>query len=177
LTLTVITVLLYLPISFANSSNLDLAILLNENKPIHFFLPFTKQEDLVPCETIINIQREFNKALQCANNKVFYEAPLKEVTPPTCFIVKKTSPDIHSRGDLNYLNVSFFKTSGIVGFYEERTNTTYLVENIDIDMIYRHEMGHYFLKVATGDGNGAHDHIIWQRCEPPRYSPSSKVHL
>lgn len=146
---------------------------------IHYLIPFTKKEDLMPCEKAFDASRNFNEALSCSNSTVFSSSPLKDVNPPQCYVITGNSPDVMESedGSFNYISTSILLVERILGFYEEEDQTIYLVETYDMEQVYRHELQHYFLHLKEGDGNGAHDHAIWQSCEPPTYTPSKAAVL
>lgn len=153
---------------------------------IHELFPRSSWNDFEPCGLHFNEQEEFNKALQCVNTNVWPESPVVDDTVthlPRCFIVKANSPDIYSRPDIGFNFVPQFyatplgiEVGGIVGVYQPETRTVFIVENIDAAMVYRHELQHYFLHAHNPEtGGGGHDQEIWQKCEPPYYTPSDKV--
>lgn len=142
----------------------------------HFLLPFTKKEDLIPCKTIFNETLAYSETLAKSNKLIFKE---KSIFPdiPNCFVVKLDSYDVKTtpKKVFNYISFPFFGTNKILGFYEDTNKTLYIIENIDSEKVYRHECLHYFLDIAYGDANAAHDHAIWGTVEPPDYTPSEEA--
>jgi hypothetical protein len=154
----------------------------NSNSKLLYYvlIPFTTEKYLIPCSKYFNEQEEFNKARQCVDRKVFTNNEMpKTITLPTCYIISKKSPDVETSKDkvFNFINFTILMKGGIVGFYLEENHSIFVVENIDDEMIYRHELQHYFLKLVEGDANAAHDHRIWQECEPPHYDPSIEAEI
>lgn len=150
-----------------------------ENRPAHYMLPFTTKEYLKPCSDYFNVQEAYEKSLSCSNDKVFSKKPynkrlnnLKDI--PQCLVISKESPDIVKTRALNYLNITPIIGAGIVGFYDDDTNTIFVIENFDQILVLIHEYQHYFLRIADGDANGEHDHNIWKKCSPPKYTPSDE---
>ena len=153
---------------------------------IHELFPRSTWNDFEPCGLHFNEQEEFNKALQCVNQNVWNKTPITDETVthlPRCFIVKAKSIDIYTRPDIGFNFVpEFFVTpvgiqvGAIVGVYQPETRTVFIVENVDAPMIYRHELQHYFLHAHNPEtGGGGHHQEIWEKCEPPYYTPSDKV--
>lgn len=158
----------------------------SDRQLIHELFPRSTWNDFEPCGLHFDEQKEFNAALQCVNEHVWSKTPITDDTVthlPRCFIVKANSIDIYSRPDIGFNFVpEFFATpagiqvGAIVGVYQPETRTVFIVENVDAPMIYRHELQHYFLHAHNPEtGGGGHDQEIWQKCEPPYYTPSDKV--
>lgn len=144
---------------------------------IHELFPNATWNDLAPCGVFINEQEEYNKALQCVNTKVWPKNPVMETNIPRCFVVKASAVDVHS---LDRLGFNFVPIMGgaVVGVYQPETRTVYLIENIDIKQIYRHELQHYFMNIhVKGSDGGGHFQKIWSECEPPYYDASKEVIL
>jgi hypothetical protein len=158
----------------------------SDRQIIHELFPRSSWNDFEPCGLHFNEQEEFNKALQCVNTNVWKDSPIKDETVthlPRCFIVKANSIDIYSRPDIGFNFVPEFiatplgiQVGAIVGVYQPETRTVFIVENVDAPMIYRHELQHYFLHAHDPEtGGGGHHQTIWEKCEPPYYTPSEKV--
>lgn len=158
----------------------------SDSQIIHELFPRSSWNDFEPCGLHFNEQEEFNKALQCVNKNVWGQTPITDDTVthlPRCFIVKAKSSDIYTRPDIGFNFVPHFEVTpfgiqvgAIVGVYQPETRTVFIVENVDAPMIYRHELQHYFLHAHDPEtGGGGHDQQIWQKCEPPYYTPSDKV--
>lgn len=148
---------------------------------IHELFPNSSWNDLVPCGQYFDEQEEFRKARQCVNDNVWPKNPLtsneKDFPIPRCYIVKAQSPNVLSKDGINFLPIFDFTGVGaVVGVYQPETRTVYVVENVDAPMVYRHELQHYFLHEhdPETEGGGHHQHI-WQKCEPPYYTPSEKA--
>jgi hypothetical protein len=145
--------------------------------PVHGILTHdTTWSHLTPCGVYFNEQEEMKRALQCVNSKVYSEEKIDIHTPiPRCFIISSSSPDVVSRENLNFLPVpSLMGMGAVVGYFDTKTETLFVVENYDAASIYRHELQHYFLKLKGGTGGGHHQDI-WKKCEPPYYKESDKV--
>lgn len=138
----------------------------------------TKWDHLVSCGIYFNELEEMKKTLQCANEKVYTNAPLPTNTQiPRCFVVSTSSPDVYNKRGFNFLPlVSVFGSGAVVGYFDTNTDTVFVVENHDAASIYRHELQHYFLKLKGGTGGGHHQDI-WKLCEPPYYNESDKVKI
>ena len=158
-----------------------------EKQMIDDLFPNSGWNDLEPCGLHFNEQEEFNKALQCVTDKVWDKGPITDpnLTIPRCFILKAKSPDVYTRPDIgfNFIPIMEFDpqsgtviSGAVVGYYQTETKTVFVVENIDAPMVYRHELQHYFLHIQQPiTGGGGHHQKIWDRCEPPYYTPSDKV--
>ena len=152
---------------------------------VHEIMPHTKWGHMKPCSEFMNEQEEFNKALQCANEKAWPDSPLEgkehlPLVPPRCFVVSTASPDVFSAddGSFNFIPLigPFGLEGGIVGVYQQESMTVYVVENTDMNAVYRHELQHYFLHLHNPETEGGgHDQHIWSVCEPPYYTPSDKA--
>jgi len=145
---------------------------------IHEILPRTRWGNLKACNSYFDEIQEFNKARQCVNEKVYSENPIDELmTIPRCFVIPADSPDVFSKDGLNFLPLrSFFATGAVVGFYDTKTKTLFIVENIDAASTYRHELQHLFIHINEPESQGGgHHQDIWKKCEPPYYEPNEKV--
>lgn len=143
-------------------------------RSVHSGLPFTRQKHLKPCSEYFNEKEELNKALSCANSKVFskYTTPLKTPPPPKCQVVTVESPDVRETPDFNYINMDLFGKT--LAFYDTTTQEIFLVETYDIKMIYRHELQHHFLSLKDGGETCDHCHDMWNQCEAGRYTPTEE---
>ena len=148
---------------------------------IHELFPNSSWNDLEPCGKHFDETEEFRKARSCVNEKVWPESKLNEneleFPIPRCFIVKAQGPNVMSRNGVNFLPIiDPMGIGAIVGVYQPETRTVFVVENIDAPLVYRHELHHYFLHEHDPETQGGgHDQTIWERCEPPFYTPSDKV--
>lgn len=144
------------------------------DRSVHHLLPFTKWEHLKPCEEVLNVEEELNKALECSN-KTFFNKPPYNMTVKTesarCYVVTEASPDLKHGDIFNYLSPNSLHSEKIMGFYDSELDTIFLVDTKDIAEIYRHEMQHYFLQKYLGDGDGGHTLSIWKTCESQYYNP------
>jgi hypothetical protein len=156
------------------------------NYMIHELFPNATWNDLEPCGIHFNEQEEFNKALQCVNTSVWPDTPITrpEYTHiPRCYVVKAHSADVYTKPDAGFNFVPIFEPTpagiavgAVVGVYQPETRTVFIIENIDAPSIYRHELQHYFLHEHDPETEGGgHDQLIWERCEPPYYTPSEAV--
>ena len=157
----------------------DLVVYKENHQVIHELFPRSNWDDLIPCGARFNEQEEYNKALQCVNDKVFPDNKIKETTIPRCFILKAKAPDVYFQDSEGFNFIPIVSPLGIgavVGVYQPETKTVFLVENIDAKLIYRHELQHYFLDIhVEGSDGGGHYQEIWRQCEPPYYDPSEEV--
>lgn len=153
--------------------------------PAHNFIPKTRWGQLEPCGAHFDEIKEYNKAKQCVNEKVWPEAAGGAITqeyPPRCFVVPAQSADIYRIVDGGYNAIIVFDPihgiGGVVGFYDPNTRTVFVVENEDAPRIYRHELQHFFLHLYTPETRGGgHYQKIWKECETAYYEPSEKTKL
>lgn len=166
-------------------------VISNGNDPqtqymIHELFPHASWNDLEPCGQHFDEQKEFEKALQCANNNVWPETPIKDPVHthiPRCYVVKAHSPDVYTKPELGFNFVPIFEVGpegievgAVVGVYQPETRTVYIIENIDAPSVYRHELQHYFLHAHDpATEGGGHNQLIWEKCEAPFYEPSDAV--
>jgi len=141
----------------------------------HYLIPFTKKSDLVRCQDVFDFKTEYLTALSCFNQVGFPEDKLIDPPIPECYVIKTSSADVMESEDksFSYISPTFLNLDRVLGFYEDQIKTMFIVENYDQSEILRHELGHYFLDLKTGDGNGRHDNVIWGRCESAKYTPSN----
>lgn len=166
---------------------------LAHNNNVHELIPHTRWEHLKPCGAIFDEEKEFKKALQCVNKKVWPSTPLpsdrESLSIPRCFIISTASPDIFSGTYSQLFNfipvMTPFGPGAVLGVYQPETKTVFIVENVDSAMIYRHELQHFFLHLHDPDAKiggelahgGGHFQPIWDECEPPYYSPTKRSEL
>lgn len=146
---------------------------------IHPFILNTKWSHLRPCSVDLDELKEFRKSLACWNsvypeNKLFEDYTEIEVALPRCYIITTASPDIYSGKTLRFNFIHGLLVQFTLGFYDFRYKTIYVVENIDSDIIYRHELQHYFLDFMEKRGGSGHDQEIWKKCEEATYSPTDE---
>lgn len=150
-----------------------------DHQIIHELFPKSNWDDLTPCGAYFNEQEEYNKALQCVNEKVYPDNHISNKTIPRCFVVKSTSPDVYFKENMGFNFIPIISPYGIgavVGVYQPETKTVFLIENVDVKNIYRHELQHFFLHIhVEGSDGGGHNQEIWNKCEPPYYEPSDEV--
>lgn len=148
---------------------------------IHELIPNSSWNDLEPCGLHFDEKEEFAKARQCVNEKVWPDSPLTtnelDFPIPRCFIIKAQSPNVISKDGINFVLIFDIMGAGaVVGVYQPETHTVFVVENADAAMVYRHELQHYFLHEHDPEtAGGGHHQTIWQKCEPPYYTPSKKA--
>ena len=166
-------------------------ILINRGKPViqaaeyaqvHEIMPDTRWSQLKPCGEFINEQKEFAKARQCVNEKVWPDSPISaEVNIPRCFVVTVSSPNVFRlpQTPFNFIPIRTPDGTGlVVGVYQPETRTIFLVENEDAAQTYRHELQHLFLHIHDPiTQGGGHFQKIWHECEGPYYVPSVKTKL
>jgi hypothetical protein len=148
---------------------------------IHELLPNTKWSSLRPCGEYFDEQAEFDRALQCLNEKVWVSNPQPIVSIPRCFVVTVGANDVYSdkARSLNFVPIiTPLSVGAIVGVYEPKTRTVFVVENVDANHIYRHELQHFFLHLHDPHtGGGGHHQKLWEQCEAPFYEPSIKAKM
>lgn len=145
------------------------------NEPIHIFVPFSGQQYKAECSNFFNESNLFKDAISCGKN--IADIDIKEdIKLPKCYIIKKEAPDVHKEDGGNYISLFLIGYYAILGFYEPADNTIFIVENydkVDMEKIYSHELGHYFLHLAYGkklhDGDPAHAHKFWYTCSSRTY--------
>lgn len=140
---------------------------------VHPLLPFTDPSMLDDCNKYFSEQAQFNKAYDCYNS--IYPIPKPEM--PSCKVITYRSPDLnHNDGqNFNFITEDILIMTQILGFYEDSNTTMYLTQNDDhpgrMQGIFRHELGHHFEYLRTGDGNPDHSSKFYQKCEPPQFDP------
>ncbi len=134
----------------------------------YYLLPHTTDTYLLPCSNFFNENKQFSNAIECSSKFIKGDLPKKL---PECFIVSKDSPDISydDKHKFNFINPNSFILQAILGFYDDTTETVYLVENTmvedeSLEDIYRHELNHYFLDLVYEDGDSHHRHPSWMGC-------------
>lgn len=147
---------------------------------VHDLFPNTTWNNIKTCGEFFNEQKEFFAAKSCANIKVWPKTSLPtDLVIPRCFVVSAGSPDIVLAKDktFNFVPViDIFGLGAVVGVYEASTHTVFLVENIDLTDIYKHELQHYFLHIHDpASRGGGHDQPIWDQCQPKYYTPSIRA--
>lgn len=157
-----------------------------QGKPkIHELFPSATWNDLEPCGLHFDEQKEFERALQCVNKKVWIDSPLvkeEHTHIPRCFILRASSSDVFNHPDVGFNFLPTFSISprgvevgAVVGVYQPETRTVFIVENVDAPDVYRHELQHYFLHMHDPEtGGSGHYQEIWHQCEAPYYTPSAK---
>lgn len=147
--------------------------------PMHPYIPFTASRHIVRCGEVFDAVQALEDALACAENVLpnvkaeeFKEAMGSILD--SCYVIKAKSPDVYSTDFFNYIREFHFFGGSVLGFYDPGLKITYLVENVDVVEIGRHEFQHHMLRVL-GIPEGDHNHSIWYTCEPPRYTPSARA--
>ncbi len=143
-------------------------------------LPRTKWSQLKTCGSFFDELTEYNKAYECSKPVIeeSHNITVPKFKIPRCFVVSVESPDVLFVPKFMSNNILLPSPLGkvlpILGFFEEATNTVFLVENFDIEKIYRHELQHYFLSETISDlsGDPEHSSNVWKKCEPPFYDAS-----
>ena len=156
-------------------SNSVSTINMHTNVVIHELFPNTHWSHLKPCGTLFHEQSEFQKALQCVNTKVWSDKPLVNLVIPRCFIVSNDSPDVRT-DKTKFVNFIPVPGGAIVGVYQPKTQTVFVVSNEDAAIIYRHELQHHFQHGYYPSSLGAgHTGPIWEKCEAAQYTPSARA--
>lgn len=146
------------------------------SKQIHEIIPHTRWSHLRPCGAYLDEQEEFAAARQCVNSKVplFKKKPVPQTAlVPRCFVITTDSPNVlqgPSHNAIPIIDIFRGRMGGILGFYDSSTQTVYVVENVDVAQIYRHELQHHFQHITGHTVN--HEGEVWNKCEPPLYEPS-----
>lgn len=146
----------------------------------HILLPFTSSKYLTDCSQIFNEKEVFEESLKCANDKVFSKEPYNTTLDPEetfkknpkCFIVSKDSPDVINASWGNYINFSLLVQAGIVGFYDDKIDTIFIIENFDQRLILLHELQHFFLRELLNDADAPHVNRVWKECLPQYFKPT-----
>jgi len=141
-------------------------------------LPFTQKEHLKSCNSF-DVEAQAEQSRQCTNEKYLDKRGkhLDKFELPVCYVITDKSPDVKTdpSGIFDYINIGFFDNGKVLAFYNTETHEIFLVENLDIRKIYRHELQHRMLHIAEGGEKGDHDSDLWQVCEPARYDPSKET--
>ncbi len=146
---------------------------------------FTRQttwNDLKPCGAFFEEDVEFLKALECTDKSIREVEKIQvknDVNIPRCFVITTNSKDVYYNTELagNFLHnfdLMSLTSEYIMGFYDDRDQTIYLVENLDIRGLYRHEVQHYLLDVAYEGIDRGHTSSVWNRCEPRYHTPTER---
>lgn len=148
--------------------------LLKELGIVHPLIPRTRKELLIPCRNIMDYHKVVREALACTNEQVYPEDPIKSFVLPECYIIPTTSPDVikDPSGQFNFITLGIDLSFKILGFYEDQTNTIFVVQSFDQVLTTKHEIQHAVLHQREGDGDARHVHQIWERCQPGYYDPS-----
>jgi len=140
-----------------------------------------------PCGAHFDQISNFTQAKSCVNNALIEAGDSQQIEDsvrmPTCYVITTRSPDV-VRDKLVNVAVLQEKTvfgirvfAHILGFFDPATEKIFLVENIDIESVYRHELQHYFLHLVGIEGRfgPGHVHHTYDVCEPRTYDKSEKV--
>jgi len=134
--------------------------------PTEMINNYTNWDNLKPCGAYFNEVKHYERALTCAN-ELWKDDPISsEINIPRCFVISSASMGVVYNGGANLIMVTEFM--GAVGYFDTNTDTVFIVENYNVEGIYRHELQHLFLKKKTGYGGGHHQQI-WKSCEPPYF--------
>lgn len=149
---------------------------------INPWLPNTTWLHVKPCALFFEEIDLLEETLQCANERVWPDEPLKlaDVGIPACHVISRESPDIMRIGLLNVAvyRIGHVAFGAILGFYDTMLHETFIVENLDMKAVYRHEIQHHLLnKHPTHSEIGDHNHPIFQACEPATYTKSDALVL
>ena len=153
----------------------DSKVIQEKSTAVHPLIPFTAEKHLVKCEDYLDYDKEYNQSLQCTAKKALPQLRTKNLKKPKCYIITNKAPDVHVGPVFSFVSSGLIFRERIVGFYEDQTETLYIVENTDAPMILRHELQHYFLDKVKKNGDGAHVHKVWSVCEPAHYTPSKEA--
>lgn len=152
-----------------------------DEQKIDRILPNTRWGHLTPCSKWFNEYVEFNKVIQCVNSKLFKNDPILDLALPRCYVISVNSMDVFASDDKKYnflVYTNGLNYTAMVGFYQEDTNTIFIVENVDTATVYRHEVQHFILDVHTKIGSDInHSHDIWKYCEANSYCVELERHL
>ena len=143
---------------------------------VHEMLPKTRWNHILSCGQFFNEQEQFDIAKSCAV-KLWNDPKSVDSIIPRCYVVSSASPDVFSskkeEGDPPFNFVPVAGQSGIsavVGVYQPSTMTIFLVENSDMEDVYRHELQHHFLHDRFPETQGSgHFQDIWSQCESQYY--------
>lgn len=166
---------------YRNQTNPD-----GKGKPDEFIirevLGETTWADVEPCSKYLDENKLWKEAISCAAGTFDSEdyLELRRSEPPKCWVIKRTSNMIYNHGDFNYLAILrrnlMSVTMAVLGVYIPELNSQFLVENVDLEDIYRHETQHHMFRLLKKEnldsGSKTHTHKIWEKCEPTLYKPS-----
>jgi len=155
----------------------------------HF--PNTKPEEIVSCSSYFNVDSEFDEAVECFEQTK--QIKLTDQSKPTCYVILQSSKDLtHDSDGLNvkqtpqitYSVDSENKLSvelqllPVMGMYVVESRNIFIMENYDVDFIYKHELFHLFLnRMNIKDENNEHSDVIWKTCTTPTYERSRKAKI
>jgi len=109
-------------------------------------------------------------------------AEFKDIELPSCYVIHENAPVIFN--DLRDNYIPLLHPAGyimpVLGLYSKTEKMIILVEHIDVEEVYRHEVQHFLLDVLEEKGTnynaeGPHSHKIWQECLPPTHQASKKA--
>ena len=164
---------------------------LNSEEALDIF-PGSIESDFVPCSEVFDADAEFDKALECTNSSGALAEKLVVTKRPSCRVAKATSKGVSRADSFNYLDMIVPQLvitqdgqvgiriirMAVLGLFVPETENMYIVENTDQEIIYRHELQHYFLKLGGSKEQGnEHSSDVWKKCEAPRYSPTTRAKI
>ena len=139
---------------------------------------FTKRIHVVECSKMFNAEQEYWRSFACTlkSDESLY-APVSEKWDelkhiPECSIILSESPDVISGKYINYVQLGF-QGGHVLGFYVLRSKNTFIVQNFDMEQVWRHEVQHHILNVLNIEDS--HSHAVWSTCEPRYYTASKEV--
>jgi len=156
----------------------------SDNSAIHPLLPFTTWEHIKPCGAYLNESAEFTQSLSCTNlalamNGDPYDLSTEAIPIPACYVITADAGDVVRSGLVNVAVLKYgpMALGAILGFFDPESYRIFIVENIDMDEVYRHEVQHYLLTLVglELEQETVHTHLVWDVCESRTYSPSQKV--
>jgi hypothetical protein len=145
--------------------------------------PHTTWNDLRSCGEYFDEMQEYKNSRTCTYSSLLHNEKLTAIIDPPlprCYVIGANSKDVvysHGASANVIMRIDFpsFSVVEILGFYDSDTSTIYIVENFDIDRIYRHEIQHYIIDtVYPGFKDLDHSSSVWSNCEPKTYGPTTK---
>lgn len=139
----------------------------------------TTWDNVKPCSAFFNESKMYDEMFECVEKNTKESlADAKPLKLPRCFVISASSPDIKNvNNEYNALIlVQDGKASPVVGLYFNSHTELWLVENVDIRLLYKHELLHHFLRLldVNGHGDGKHESELWKTCSIQKFTPSQE---
>jgi len=140
---------------------------------------FVQWKHVSPCSDYLNEVEQYKQTIKCSSEVFTGEEirKLKDLDLPECYVIHEDAPVIFHDSHDNYIPIfhPFGYVMPVLGLYSSNKQLILLVEHVDLEEVYRHEIQHFLLDILEKDADGGHVHDIWKECEPPTHSASKKA--